>query len=258
MARRKSIDLAIPARHPSPGDPRAWVRRIVVAQWGRTIAEAFQTICSQAFPAAEICACSSGVTTLQALRNRPADVLLLAMSLPDMDGGDVLQRVTSEKLSRRVLVVCHRRDEQCLRTLRDGRFDGLVDTQEETVPSLIRALQLVATDAFYVSPSFREKIVDRTPLGRWLQLTPAELRVFRAIGDGSGNQEAARNLGLTSATVQTHRRNLMKKIGISTSAKLVFEAVRLGVVRFTDDGQVIRPGFESALGPNPPFAAVLE
>ena len=235
---------------PASSDPRSGgfapqpIRNVVVAQAGRTSAEIFRTICRDVFPSARVTPCVSGIEALQVLRARPADLLLLEMSLPDMDGGDLLQFVTQERLAMRVIVTCHRRDERSLRTLRDARFDGLIDTLEEGIEGFICALRLVAANVIYVSPSFREIVVDRGALGLWRTLTPAEMRVFRVIGDGTGNEEAARLLGLTSTTIQTHRRNLMRKIGISTSAKLVFEAIRLGVIRLTSDGRVIRPGIK--------------
>jgi DNA-binding NarL/FixJ family response regulator len=79
------------------------------------------------------------------------------------------------------------------------------------------------------------------------RLTPAELQVFCVIGDGSDDREAAARLGLSKATVTTHRRNIMRKLGVSSSAKLVREAVRLGVVRIGPDGAIVRPGLEDTL-----------
>ena len=109
----------------------------------------------------------------------------------------------------------------------------------------LMALWLVASGEPYVSAVFRGTVIDRGQIGSaWHKLTPAELRIFAAIGDGSGNEEAATRLGLSEATVQTHRRNLMHKLGISSSAKLVKEAIRLGVVQIMADGRVIRPGLD--------------
>jgi DNA-binding NarL/FixJ family response regulator len=232
---------------PMPADHQsAWVARIAVAQWGRIYAEALQAICERAFPAAVATPFCTGQEILRALRETPADLLLLSLSFPDMDGIDLLQCVASEKLARRVLVATHRREEHSLLALRDARFDGLLDTLEESVEALVHALHLVAAGNVYVSPAFRSQIIDRDSLGVLSQkLTAAEIRVFSAIGDGSGNGEAAARLGLRESTVQTHRRNIMHKLGIPSSAKLVREAIRLGVIRITVEGRVIRPGFET-------------
>lgn len=234
---------------PSADTPSTAVVRVVVGQWGRTYADALESVCAQAFPGATSAAFCTGSELLAALREEPADLLLLALNFPDMDGIDLLQCVTREKLARRVLVVTHRREEHSLLALRDARFDGLLDALEENVPALIHALHLVAAGSVYVSPAFRRHIIDRNSLGVLSQkLTAAEIRVFAAIGDGSTNSEAAALLSLRDSTVQTHRRNIMHKLGIPSSAKLVREAIRLGVVRITAEGRVIRPGFESGLG----------
>jgi len=231
--------------------PLEWVGRIVVGQWGRTYAEALQTCCSRAFPRAEVSVGCTGAKILEGLRAKRADLLLLALVMPDIHGVDLLKTVANERLALRVLVVCHQRDERTLLALRDSQFDGLLDTQEEPVETLVKALHMVAAGRSYVSEVFRDTVVDRDPVGVvWQKLTPAEIRVFSAIGDGTGNEEAAQWLKLSEATVQTHRRNLMHKLGISSSAKLVREAIRLGFVRILSDGKVIRPGLV--------FAAVKE
>ena len=240
------------SKSPLPIESPEWVRRVVVGQWGRTYAEALQFFCRQTFPNATVTIACSGADILAALYAQRADVLLLAMSLPDMHGSDLLPRIASEKLATRVLVAAHHRDERCLLALRDAQFDGLLDTQEETTETLVKALRMVAAGVPFVSPVFRDTVIDRDPVGVvWQKLTPAEIRVFTMIGDGTGNEEAARELGLKETTVQTHRRNLMHKLGISSSAKLVREAIRLGVVRITSDGTVIRAGFQLHPTPHP-------
>jgi DNA-binding NarL/FixJ family response regulator len=217
------------------------VRRVVVGKWGRLDAEAVVFFSRQAFPDAEITLGGKGTEILAALYAQRADLLLLDLNLPDMHGADLLHRVAHEKLATRVLVAAHCRDELSMLVLRDARFDGFLDTEQESAEALVRALHLVASGEPYVSPSLRDAIVNRGQVGViWRQLTPAEFRILAAIGDGGDNAEVAGKLGLSAATVQTHRRNLMHKLGIVSSAKLVREAIRLGVVRIMPDGRVIK------------------
>lgn len=170
---------------------------------------------------------------------------MLSTILPDEDGVNLLPKIAEEKLAARVLVALNQQGEFSRQSLRMARFDGLIDVLEESVETLVKALRLVAAGEPYISPSLRLHIIDRNPPGVLAQrLTAAELLVFSEIGDGSGNDEAARRLNLSEATVQTHRRNIMRKLGISSSARLVREAVRLGMVRITKDGGTIRPRLE--------------
>lgn len=232
----------------------AWVGRVVIAQWGLAYAEALQTHIQKAFPNARTQISCTGSETVAILRDQPADMLFLTMSFADMDGIDLLNIITEEKLATHVLVGCRRRDEHCLQWLRNARFDGIVDTLEESLETLIEAIQVVTKGEAYVSPTFRGIVVDRVaPSELWQQLTLAEIRILSLIGDGSDDREVAERIGLSAATVQTHRRNIMRKLNISSSAKLVREAIRLGLVRITDSGNIIRPGFDAiALAVNTP------
>lgn len=233
-----------------PSVPTTGVTDVLVVQWGKTYAEALQSVCHQAFPSAAIRVACTGHEGLASLRKTPAQLLLLSTTLPDMDGVDLLPLIAEEKLAPRVLVALNHPGEFSLQALRVARFDGLIDILEEDVPALVKALRLVATGEPYISSSLRLHIIDRNPPGVLAQrLTAAELLVFSEIGDGSGNLEAAYRLNLSETTVQTHRRNIMRKLGITSSAKLVREAIRLGMVRISKDGNTIRSRLDRPLLP---------
>ena len=221
------------------------LRRVLVAKWDSLYADALRNACVRAFPDAAVQICRRGADTLRALREHPADLALLGLTFVDLDGIDVLQAIARERLAARVMVVSHRKDEHSLQALRAVRFDGFFDPFEESPASLVDALQQVASGRGYISPSLRRELFMQRSAGILaLRLTPAELQVFGVIGDGSDDREAAERLGMSEATVQTHRRNLMRKLDVTTSAKLVREAVRLGVVRIKSDGTIMRPGFD--------------
>jgi DNA-binding NarL/FixJ family response regulator len=248
-----------PAPEPSPlvyvqddtliaavGEPLALAEggRILIAKWDGLYAEALHAACAQAFPDAAVTVCRRGDATLQTLRAKPADLVLTGLTFVDVDGVDVLEQIARENLATRVLVVSGRKDERCIQALRTVRFDGFFDSFVENPATLVDVLQQVAAGQGYISPSLRRQLSGQPSGLLQLRLTPGELQVLCVIGDGSDNTEAAERLGLREATVQTHRRSIMRKLEVSTSAKLVREAVRLGVVRITPAGAVLRPGFD--------------
>lgn len=241
-----------PTRRTKPGISRTpsaeeAVRRIIIAKPFRLYAEALVGVCRQAFPSAEVAVHCRGLDTLAALRERPADLLVIGLAFPDIDGLELLEPVAHEKLATRVLVDSPRRDEYSLLVLRTARFDGFIDAAAEGLEQMDHALRAVMGGQGYISASVRETLVERpaaSALGR--RLTNAEIHVLSVIGDGSDNDEGAERLGLSASTVQTHRRNIMRKLGVSTSAKLVREAVRLGVVRITPRGVIRRAAAQHA------------
>jgi DNA-binding NarL/FixJ family response regulator len=252
--------MTLPAPEPSPlvyvqnetlvalvGEPLALsdVSRLVIAKWDGLYAEALRTACVVAFEGTPVEVCRTGDALLKSLRTRPADVVMMGLTFPDRDGVDVLETIARERLATRVLLVSGRRDEHSLQALRTARFDGFVDPWTEDFDGVVGALRAVAAGRGYISASLQRSLLGRQPLGPLgLWLTPAEHQVFCVIGDGSDNAEAAERLGLSETTVLTHRRAIMRKLGVHSSAKLVLEAVRFGVVRVAPDGRIFRPGFE--------------
>lgn len=225
--------------------PLERIKRVVIGKWDALYADALRSACERAFPGVQTQVCRSGSEVLEALRARPADFALLGLTFVDVDGVDLLHAIARERLATRVLVVSGRKDEHSLQSLRSAPFDGFFDPFAENVDALVSALRQVVAGEGYLSPTLRRALVTQRNVGVLApRLTPAELQVFCVIGDGSDDAEAAETLGMREATVQTHRRNIMRKLNIATSAKLVREAVRLGVVQIKPDGQIVRPGFD--------------
>lgn len=222
------------------------VGRIVVATADMLYAEALAAISGEAFTESATTTCGVG-DALAVLRAQAADFLLLGLAVAEAHELDLLQAVARERLARRVFVVSGRKDELSLQSLRAARFDGFLDPLEENRNALVAALRQVAEGRGYISPSLCKRMFTQRSAGVLVPLlTPAELQVFSAIGDGSDDAEAAARLGLSDSTIATHRKKIMRKLGVSSSAKLVREAVRLGVVRIPPEGEVLRPGIDAA------------
>jgi DNA-binding NarL/FixJ family response regulator len=207
--------------------------RVVIAKQDRTYAEALGLIVQQVLPETEIQTHLRGKEVLATLQAQVADYLLLGLNFPDVDGMDLLLQISERRLARHVLIVAEIRDELVIPTLHTARVDAILDTGTEPLESIREALRMVRDGKVYVSPSLHAYLVERGPELQRIKLTPAELRILRLIGSGQDNQEAGFALGLSESTVQTHRRNIMHKLKVSTSAKLVREAVRLGYVRIS-------------------------
>lgn len=204
---------------------------MVIAKQALTYAEVLGWIVKQVLPTADIQILVQGQEALASLKEQPADYLILGLSFADMDGMSLLLQASELKLARRMIIVAEIRDELLIPTLQTARVDAILDTATESLDGIQEALRMVRDDKVYVSPSLHAYLVERGPEMQRPRLTSAELRILRLIGTGQDNQEAGLELGLSESTVQTHRRNIMQKLKVSTSAKLVREAVRLGYVR---------------------------
>lgn len=119
------------------------------------------------------------------------------------------------------------------------RFHGFVH-KDDPAQHLLSAVQAVMSGRAYHSPTARELLhrLSDASVSVPKVLSEREQEVLALIGAGLGNDEMAARLGLSASTVQTHRRNIMGKLGLRTSVALQAYALRGG---FAADEQSCRP-----------------
>lgn len=226
--RARVADFRLLPTQPTP------VAHVVIAEQNRLHADALRLACLECFADATVHLQVFGAQALRAMEHQPADLLVMGLSFEDIDGVTLLEQVNQGRLAQRTLIVSSQWEEHILLSLRTARFDGAVDTATESFGTIRQAMALVAAGEGYISAHLRKYLIDELPADTAVhELTAMELRVIRVIGEGCDNQEAAARLGISITTAQTHRRNIMRKLHVATSAKLVHEAVRLGLVRVT-------------------------
>jgi len=210
----------------------ASIASVVVAKSERTYAESFGSICSRVYPEAEIEYHNLGSGLVASLQGRRINFLLIGLSFPDTDGVDLIKEICKHRLAEHIVVIAEKQYRPLLASLHTSRVDAIIDTFGESIGCIKAALRLVQKGEVYISPALQPFMQERHPsvIVR-SHLTPAELRVLRVIGSGCDNQEAAAMLSLSEATVHAHRRSIMHKFKVSSSARLVHEAIRLGFVR---------------------------
>ena len=231
-------------------DPKA-VSLVVIAKSERAYAESFGHICSRVFPAAEMEYHFKGAGLINALQGRRINFLLIGLHFPDTDGVDLIQEICKQRLAEHIVVIAEKHYRPLLAALRTSRVDAIIDTFNDSMGTIRAALRSVQNGQVYVSPLLEPYLKMRhQTMTKLMHLTQAELRVLRIIGSGIDDSAAAGILGVSEATVHSHRRSIMGKFKVSSSAKMVYEAVRLGFVRMPSMDTVLAPdGVKSILLP---------
>jgi DNA-binding NarL/FixJ family response regulator len=173
---------------------------------------------------------------LEALRQatglRP-DVLLLDLSMPRMNGLQVLKEMgeTAEHV-RTVLLTAAIEREEIMQALRLGARGVVV--KESATQLLYKCIRAVMDGQYWVGHERIEDLLktmreiergpapDVTPASR---LTPRELGVIGAIVDGASNKDIAAGFGLSEQTVKNHLSNIFDKLGVSNRLELALYAV---------------------------------
>ena len=168
-------------------------------------------------------------------RLRP-DVVFMDISMKGLNGIDATAQLRRRNAEIKIIMLSmHAAEEQVARSLQAGA-NGYV-LKEGAVEELEIAMEAVLRGELYVSPAVSRGIVDRllrtapgTPSPLSL-LTPRQKEILQLIAEGRSTKEIAHRLGLSVKTVETHRAQLMQRIGIRDVPGLVRYALRSGLIQ---------------------------
>ena len=163
------------------------------------------------------------------------DVVLLDVGMPGLNGLEAAARITAIDATIRILILSmHTSEEYVLRALRAGCAGYLV--KGSAVSELEIAVRAVARGETYLSPVVSRRVVEdyvnRTggaadPLDA---LTPRQREILQLVAEGNTSKDIAQRLGLSFKTVETHRSQIMERLGVHDVAGLVRFAMRVGLV----------------------------
>ncbi|MBF0427565.1 MAG: response regulator transcription factor [Magnetococcales bacterium] len=162
----------------------------------------------------------SGRETIRQLTDHDVDILLLDISLPDMNGMDVLERIQVERPQLRVVIfTMFAEDSLATRFLNAGAYGYL--TKEMSHEQIIDAIRQVAKGNQYVAPTLAVKLQAKSQVMPHESLTNREFTIFLKIAEGFPLHAIADELHLAPSTVSTYRLRILEKMGMTTNADLV-------------------------------------
>lgn len=165
------------------------------------------------------------------------DVVVLDVSMPGESGLDVAKRLKRALPATRVLMLSvYDNTEFVLEAVRAGA-DGYL-LKDSSPAELRAAIQKVvagesafsAAAARQLSTALREEEANRERAERVASLTAREMDVLRHVVAGRTNKETASALGISHRTVETHRENILKKLGVRSVAELTRLAIEMHLV----------------------------
>jgi two-component system invasion response regulator UvrY len=172
---------------------------------------------------------SNGHTLLSKIRKENFDVVILDITMPHMDGLDVLKQLKIEKPKLPVIVLSiHPEDQYALRVLKAGA-SGYV-TKTSAPDELIDAIRKVSRGGKYISPSIAEKLAFQLDANfeemPHEALSDREYQVLCLLASGKTVTEIADKLALSVKTVSTYRARILEKMGMKNTAELIHYAVQ--------------------------------
>jgi DNA-binding NarL/FixJ family response regulator len=199
-----------------------------------------QGLCSliSALPDFEVVGdCRDGREVVRMTLTQNPDMVVLDVALPGMSGIDATSQIKRRQPGVRVVALTsYKSDEYVRESLRAG-VDGYV-LKDAAFDELVMALRSVAAGKKYLSPDVSSALVDNYLNGGradaraapWDKLTARERSILKLVAEGRTNRATAEFLNVSPKTVEKHRANLMRKLGLRNVAELTLVALESGLI----------------------------
>ncbi len=178
---------------------------------------------------------SGGVEALELVKKFQPEVLVLDLSMPDLDGIAVTRQLKEQKYQTRVLILTVHEDEALLREAIQAGASGYI-LKRAAESELVSAIQVILRGDLYVDPSLLRSLLNDQAKTQPIQpglvepLTPREVDVLKLIVEGYTNRQVAEKLSISIRTVEGHRANLSEKLGLHSRVELVRYARDHGLI----------------------------
>jgi DNA-binding NarL/FixJ family response regulator len=213
--------------------------RILVADDHEVVRGGLRTLL-ESQPGWEVCGeAGTGREALQKAKQLKPDVIVLDITMPDLNGLQATRQILRAVPKAEVLILSMHESEQVVREVLDAGARGYV-MKSDAARDLVAAVDVLGRHKPFFSAKVSELILrdflDRhgessTHDPHSAALTPREREIIQLLSEGKSNKEVAANLGISSKTVQVHRTNLMRKLGLHSLTDLVHYAIRNNIVQ---------------------------
>lgn len=173
---------------------------------------------------------SNGKEFLDLLEHEDPDVVLMDISMPEMDGMEATRLSLEKKPELNILVLSMFSDIEYYNSMIDLGVKGFI-LKDIDNNELLTAIRKVSKGGNYFSQELLLQLIKNKPDDQVVSLTNREKEVLDLICQGNSNQEISEELYISQRTVERHRASLLEKTDSKNSISLVIFAIKNGLVK---------------------------
>jgi DNA-binding NarL/FixJ family response regulator len=189
------------------------------------VSDGVTTMLSTELNIAVIGAVKTGQEAIEFFENTVPDIILLDINLPDVDGLELCEKIKALSIPSKILILTSINEFAFIsQALSKGANGYLLKDMERK--ELLKAIDIVLDGKIFISDSANEKLLeqykssfDKKPLS--IVLTRREKEILELLDKGMNGPQIAKELCVSSHTIETHRKNLMQKLNANTTQMLL-------------------------------------
>lgn len=166
----------------------------------------------------------NGHAALQVLQAQAPDIAIIDISMPEMGGITLANRIVAEHAAIKILVLTAQEDRAYVQQLLSAGARGYV-LKRSAAEELIRAIRTVHAGGVYIDPAIADKVLApknaEEHAASGIALSEREEEVLKLAAQGWTNREAAEKLGISVKTVETYKARAAEKLDLRTRAEIV-------------------------------------
>lgn len=179
----------------------------------------------------------NGEETLIEYVTKQPDLLILDISMPDKNGMDISREILEQNPDAKIIMLSMYDDEDYISRCLECGVKGYV-VKNESGAELEYAIQAVIQGNNYFSrqaqdvifKKYSQNVTRKRQRDEEISLTNRETEIIELIAEGLTNQQMADKLFISPRTVETHRANVMKKVGVKNAVELIKKANQYGII----------------------------
>lgn len=179
---------------------------------------------------------ATGREAVEKVGDLAPDVVVMDISMPELNGLEATRQIRKRYPACKVLVLTMHENMESVRQILKAGAQGYV-VKKSAATQLFEAIEAVHKGNAFFSPGISKFLLDdylhETDMPEPVP-SPREVEILQLVAEGRGNKEIADILALSVKTIEGHKDNIKKKLGISDNAGLIRYAIRKGIIHLEE------------------------
>ncbi len=211
--------------------------RVLIADDHTVVREGIRQILSKEPDMEVVAEAGDGLEALEMVRAARPDVVLLDIAMPGVSGLEAVSLIKESHPDCQVVVLTMHSKESMIHRVLDSGALGYV-LKASPASDVIEAVRAATRGEYFLSSKIKAEVVSayidsrrrKPPVKGYDLLSEREQQIFRLVAEGNSTNQIAEILSVSPKTVEKHRTNIMKKMGLKDRLELVKQAIRIGII----------------------------